>query len=368
VRKKYRTLVNGLPDIIMLFDPEGRHLFVSENVREVVDLEPARFMGKTHQELGFPEDLSQFWEQAIKKVFDIGIPLETEYAFEGRQGPAIYNWRLLPVKDHQGRVNSVFSVSRDITRQKQAEEERLKLQAELLQARKMESIGTLAGGIAHDFNNLLHVMGGNLELLDMKIPEEHPGKKRVKTIQKSMDRAASLVRQMLLFSRKAGTSRRILDLNQEIESAIKMLEQSILKMVRIEFLPGKDLWPVNADPNQVEQVLLNLGNNAADAMPEGGGLVIETSNIDLDESISRTHAEVKPGPYVLMSVTDTGCGMDQKTLEHVFDPFFTTKEVGKGTGLGLASVYGIVKVHGGHISCESEPGQGTKFMIYWPVS
>jgi PAS domain S-box-containing protein len=279
----------------------------------------------------------------------------------GREYPVRLEARNIPYKDKNVEVVEF----RDITEQKQAEQERLKLQAELFQARKMESVGTLAGGIAHDFNNLLHVMGGNLELLDKKLSKDHPGKKRVGTIQKSMDRAAQLVRQMLLFSRKAETSRQDLDLNQEIDHGVKLLERTIPRMVKIEFLPDKDLWQVKADPIQVEQVLLNLGTNAADAMPDGGSLVIKTANTDVDPDAGN---DLAPGRYVLMTVTDTGTGMDQDTLEHVFDPFYTTKEVGKGTGLGLASVYGIVKGHGGHITCESEPGQGTKFMIYWPVA
>jgi PAS domain S-box-containing protein len=248
---------------------------------------------------------------------------------------------------------------------KRAEAEREKLQAQLNQAQKMESIGMLAGGIAHDFNNLLHAMGGNLQLLDMKIPEDHPGKNRIKTIQKAIDRAAQLVSQMLLFSRKAETSRMDMDLNQEIDDSIKMLKRSIPKMVKIEFFPDIDLQPIKADPIQVEQVLLNLGTNAADAMTHGGRLILETRNISLGKD---NYMSLAPGQYVFMSVTDTGHGMSRETRERVFDPFFTTKEVGKGTGLGLASVYGIVKSHMGHVTCYSEFGKGTTFKIYWPAS
>jgi len=255
----------------------------------------------------------------------------------------------------------------DITERQRAEHEREKLQTQLFQARKMESVGLLAGGIAHDFNNLLHVMGGNLELLDMKLPEGHSGKKRIRAIQKSIDRAALLVRQMLLFSRKAEISRQILDLNKEIREVVGMLERTIPKMISIELDLDDEARFINADPIQVEQVLLNLGNNSAGAMPDGGRLIIETRNIDVDEAVASEHTGLKKGGYVLMSVSDTGCGMDPDTLEHVFDPFFTTKGVGKGTGLGLASVYGIVKGHGGHITCESELGQGTTFNIYWPA-
>ncbi len=256
----------------------------------------------------------------------------------------------------------------EVEKRKRSEQEREKLQAQLAQAQKMESIGILAGGIAHDFNNLLHAMGGNLELLDMKIPDDHPGKKRVKTIQKSMDRAAHLVRQMLLFSRKADIRTQVLDLNQEIHNAAILLEQSIPRMISIELILDENAWSINADPIQVDQVLLNLGTNAADAMPDGGRLIIETANAALDQDFVRIHTGAKPGKYVLMTVSDTGFGMDKKTRDQVFDPFFTTKEVGKGTGLGLASTYGIVKAHEGYILCYSEPGQGTAFKIYWPAA
>jgi signal transduction histidine kinase/ActR/RegA family two-component response regulator len=248
-----------------------------------------------------------------------------------------------------------------------AHEEREKLQSQLLQAQKMESVGLLAGGIAHDFNNLLHAMGGNLDLLDMKIPEDHPGKKRILTIRKSIDRAAGLVEQMLLFSRKADIKKQALDLNLEIKDSTRIMERSIPRMVEIELFPDDGAWPVSADPIQVEQVLFNLGTNAADAMPEGGRLIIETANITLDQDFVRTHAEAKPGRYVLMSVSDTGCGMDSETIKHVFDPFFTTKQPGKGTGLGMSSVYGIIKAHEGYITCYSELGKGTTFRVYWPA-
>ncbi len=250
-----------------------------------------------------------------------------------------------------------------------AQEERdKKLQSQLLQAQKMESIGILSGGIAHDFNNLLHAMGGNLEFLDEKLSKDHPGKKRVKAIQNSMDRAAHLVKQMLLFSRKADIQIQVLDLNLEIHDAAKLLERSIPKMVNIELILDENARPINADPIQVEQMLLNLATNAVDVMPDGGRLIIETTNVTQDQNFVRTHAGGKPGKYVLMTVSDTGCGMDKETLQHVFEPFFTTKEVGKGTGLGLASVYGIVKAHDGYITCYSEVGQGTTFKIYWPAA
>ncbi|MFO7727523.1 MAG: PAS domain S-box protein [Desulfonatronovibrio sp.] len=297
---------------------------------------------------------------------------------DSNAAPRVYEFRLV---DALGRIRDIFlsidlipntrqSVASllDITDRKQAEEEREKLQAMLFHSQKMESIGTLAGGVAHDFNNLLHAMRGNIELLAESESFTPRDTNRLTNITKSMDRAAQLVKKLLLFSRKADIQTGVLDLNQEIHDAVKLLEISIPKMVNIELILDDNIWPISADPIQVEQVLLNLGTNAADAMPDGGRLIIETANKTLDEDFVRTHSVAEPGEYVLMTVSDTGHGMDKKTKARIFDPFFTTKEIEKGTGLGLASVYGIVKAHGGYILCYSEPGQGTAFKIYWPVA
>jgi len=257
--------------------------------------------------------------------------------------------------------------ARFITERKRAEEEQEKLQSQLLQAQKMESVGILAGGVAHDFNNLLQTMRGNIELLAASESLCPKSATRLKTVTKSMDRAAQLVRQLLLFSRKAGSSRVRVDLNQEVANVARMLERTIPKMIALELHLDPSIWQLFADPIQIEQILLNLANNAVDAMPDGGKLTIETSNVEVDEGFVRAHLWLNSGPHVLLTVTDTGHGMDREVLEHVFDPFFTTKEVGKGTGLGLASVYGIAKAHGGYIQCSSEPNQGTTFRVYLPV-
>jgi two-component system, cell cycle sensor histidine kinase and response regulator CckA len=308
-------------------------------------------------------------EEFFAKTVNEGKPYDIEHRIVRQDtGEVRYiHAKGIPEFDDSGKTKALIGAAQDITARKQAEEEREKLQAQLNQAQKMESIGILAGGIAHDFNNLLHAMGGNLELLDRKIPDDHPGKKRIPTIRKSMDRAALLVKQMLMFSRKADVWTQVLDLNQEIHDAVKLLERSIPRMISIELILDENAWSINADPIQVEQVLLNLGTNAADAMADGGRLIIETANITLDQDFVRHHTGAKPGKYVLMTVTDTGTGMDQDTLEKIFDPFFTTKEVDKGTGLGLASAYGIVKAHEGYITCRSQPGRGTSFKIYWPA-
>ncbi|NCC24946.1 MAG: PAS domain-containing sensor histidine kinase [Deltaproteobacteria bacterium] len=256
----------------------------------------------------------------------------------------------------------------DITDRKQAREERERLQAQLLQAQKMESMGIMAGGVAHDFNNLLQAMGGNIQILLADKSLGHPDRSRLATVERAIDRAAGLVRQLLIFSRKAEVGRALVNLNQEVEEAVTILERAISKMISVQIDLDSNLRPVAADPVQIDQVLLNLGLNAVDAMGETGILSLKTRIVDLNEADVARLPGLRPGPHVRLRVSDTGCGMDVRTLERIYDPFFTTKAVGKGTGLGLAMVWGIVTTHGGHIRCDSRPGQGTTFTIHWPVA
>ncbi|MFW5730745.1 MAG: PAS domain-containing hybrid sensor histidine kinase/response regulator [Desulfonatronovibrionaceae bacterium] len=261
----------------------------------------------------------------------------------------------------------MLSMIYDQTEQKKAEQEKEKLQAQLLHSQKMESMGILAGGVAHDFNNLLQTMGGNIQLLLRDKTSEHPDYSRLSSTMKSIDRAASLIRQLLIFSRKEDARISTVNLNKEIEQAVEILERTIPRMVRIKTRLNDQLCLIQADAVQMEQVLLNLGFNAADAMPQGGELIIETDNTEIRAEDRKARLDAAPGPYVVMTITDTGQGMDKETRKHIFEPFFTTKETGKGTGLGLASVYGIIKSHNGLIFCYSEPGQGTSFRIYLPA-
>lgn len=353
------------PDSILWVDDQGNFVYANRAA--------CSSMGFTQDELlrmkvfdidpDFPES---GWEQHKTDLKRLG-----KMTFEGHHRTK--DGRLFPVEvttnyiEYKGLFLGI-AFDRDITERKKAEEERDKLQNRLFQAQKMESLGILAGGVAHDFNNLLQIMGGNIEMLLRKKHPGHPDEIRLKTVAGSIDRAGKLVQQLLLFGRKAPVQRKPLDLNREVSEAVKILERTIPKMILIKRNLASNLWPVSADPVQVEQVLLNLGTNAVDAMPHGGKLLIETRNIILDVGPMGRNMETLPGRYVLLTVTDTGYGMSREVLTHVFDPFFTTKEVGKGTGLGLASTYGIVKAHGGHIQCYSEPGQGATFKIYWPVS
>lgn len=272
-----------------------------------------------------------------------------------------------PIKNKAGDVTSGIVVFQEVTDLKRAEEAKEKLEAQLRQAQKMEAIGTLAGGIAHDFNNILSAIMGYGELAQLAAGKGGDSSRYLDQIVKAAERARGLVKQMLTFSRRSETELSSVDINELVTHCVMILEHAIPKMIDIQTNLADDMQLVKADATQIEQVIMNLANNAADAMPDGGRLVFETKLVSLDEEYVEDHLEIAPGSYVLLSVTDTGHGMDRKTLEKIFDPFFTTKEIGKGTGLGLSTVFGIVKEHGGHISCYSELGLGTTFKIHLPA-
>ena len=254
---------------------------------------------------------------------------------------------------------AVQGIVRDIS-------ERKRLEEQLLQAQKLESIGRLAGGIAHDFNNLLTSIIGYVGLLQMRMEGEDPNHEYIRQIQKAADRASTLIQQLLAFSRKAMSQPRVMDLNQVIDNFKKMLQRVLGEDIELRFIPGKNLYAIEADPIQIEQIIMNLAINSRDAMPQGGKLTIETKNKKLRPEYVRKYPELNPGDYTQIMFSDNGSGMDEEILSHIFEPFFTTKEKGTGTGLGLSTVYGIVRQNGGHITLYSEVGRGTTFEIYLP--
>jgi len=266
---------------------------------------------------------------------------------------------LSPIKDERGNVTGVSAIARDITERKQ-------LEAQLMHSQKMEAVALLAGGVAHDFNNLLTIIIGYGRMLLADAAESSETREYAEEILYSAERASALTGQLLAFSRRQLVQPRVLDLNQVVDSMHKFLERILGEHIELRKVPGDNLGRVKADPGHIEQVIANLAVNARDAMPRGGKLTVETANVELNENYARLHPGVRPGPYVMLAVSDTGTGMPPEVLRRIFEPFFTTKEKGKGTGLGLSIIHGIVKQSGGEVWVYSEPGNGTTFKIYLP--
>ncbi len=326
------------------------------------------------QALIHPEDLpgAQAAAEAHLEGKTPGYDLELRLRHKSGEWIWLSNRGRVMERDAQGRPVRMTGTHMDITQRKAAEQQRADLELQLRQAQKLEAIGHLAGGVAHDFNNILTAILGTVELeldtLRSGVSSTQSLTESLEQIEKGAQRASNLTRQLLAFGRRQMIQPKLLDLNGVLRDLHKMLRRIIPENINLDMAPEERLAPVHADVGQLEQVLVNLAINAADAMPNGGRLTIETANVEVDEAYAASHAEAQVGPHVLLAVSDTGVGMTPEVRAHVFEPFFTTKPVGKGTGLGLATVYGIVKQAGGHVNVYSESGQGSTFKVYLPVA
>jgi two-component system cell cycle sensor histidine kinase/response regulator CckA len=312
----------------------------------------------------FSDAQKRYISLRVQSVFAAGeasaeAPLLTK---DGGQVPHLFTGRLTALDGKQ----YFLGLGVDISERKRAEEEKDQLQAQLLQAQKMESVGRLAGGVAHDFNNMLTAILGHAELAMRRCIPSEPIHADLKVIEKSAHRSADLIRQLLAFARKQTVAPKVLDLNDTLTAMLKMLRRLMGEDIDLVWMPGADLWPVKIDPSQIDQLLANLCVNARDAIAGVGKVTIETKNTAFDHAYCTVHPGFVRGEYVMLAVSDDGCGMNKDVIEHLFEPFFTTKEVGKGTGLGLATVYGIVKQNEGFIKVYSERDTGSTFKIYLP--
>jgi PAS domain S-box-containing protein len=363
LRGHYDYLSRFANDIILLAGADGRILEANDRAVSSYGYSREELMGMPLQRLEAPERLAAFEKEWRRTEQQESVIFETRHLRkDGSTFPVEVSARRVKVDE------AVFlqSIIRDITERKEAERERARLQEQLQQSQRLESIGRLAGGVAHDFNNLLTVINGYSSMAVDALPAHDPLRDSMREVFDAGQRATSLTRQLLAFSRKQLIAPKLLNLNTVVSDLVKMLRRLVGEDVAIITDLASSLEPVFVDPGQMEQVLMNLATNARDAMPRGGKLIIETQNVEVDEEYAAAHVDARPGRYVLLAVTDTGEGMSAETLKHAFEPFFTTKLRGQGTGLGLATVYGAVKQSNGWIWAYSEPGKGTTFKIYLP--
>jgi PAS domain S-box-containing protein len=357
-RELYRSVVENANDLIALIDVDGYLRYASPSHEQVLGFTPDELVGMHVTETCHSEDL-QDWTGAIDEVVESG---RSTWGLRVRHKNG--QWVILEgsskaIPGPDGKPRLILSTSRDVTQQRALEEQ-------LRGAQKMEAVGQLAGGIAHDFNNLLTAIDGYGDFALQQLPADSPVRRHVAEMKRAGERAASLTKQLLAFSRRQVLQPKVVDLNEVVGGMEEMLRRLIGEDVHLITSLAADLGRTKADPSQLEQVVMNLAVNARDAMPRGGELRIETANVELDDAFAETHVGARAGSHVALIVTDTGEGMDRETLDHVFEPFFTTKPAGQGTGLGLSTVYGIVKQTDGSIWAYSEPGRGTTFKVYLP--
>ncbi len=364
--KKYQQIYDEAPVGYHELDSKGRITRVNRRELQMLGYGAGEMLGKPVWDFFEEEDTTR--KVILAKLSgDVSFHDTFERTYRRKDGstlPVLVEDRVMRDKGNQ--IIGIRSMVEDITERRRTEEALRKSEEQLRQWQRVEAIGRLAGGVAHDFNNLLMTIKGCSELLLGAFDRRDPRREEVEEILKAADRATSLTRQLLAFGRRQVLQPQVLDLNAVVMNMDKMLRRVIGEDVQLITSLHRDLWSVKVDPGMIEQVIMNLAVNSRDAMPNGGKLTIETTNVTHDEEYASHHVSVKPGYYAMLAITDTGCGMDKETQSHLFEPFFTTKEKGKGSGLGLSTVYGIIKQSGGNIWTYSEPGLGTTFKIYLP--
>ncbi|RJP81411.1 MAG: response regulator, partial [Desulfobacteraceae bacterium] len=361
--RRYKTIMESAQDAIFCKNSNRQYTYVNPAMLKLLNCNIEDVIGKT------PEQVFDAKSADVIRIVDdqtlAGKRVNEIKTIEINGKEYVFHTIQAPMEQRDGKAYSISGIVRDITENVRAQEEKVKLENQLFQIQKMEAIDTLAGGTAHEFNNLLAVILGNTEfLMDGVSPED---REILKDILEATQRGKRLVQQLLAFSRKSESRLNPVQLNIEIQKVISMLSRLIQRAITLSAEFPDDLWGVRADMGKIEQVLVNLCLNAQDAMPDGGMLTIAAGNIIVDDAVRNSYPDIEKGRYVRLIITDTGHGMDRETRERVFDPFFTTKGIGKGTGLGLAVVYGIIKAHHGYIFCKSEPGRGTAFEILLPA-
>jgi two-component system, cell cycle sensor histidine kinase and response regulator CckA len=353
-----QAIIDNATALICLKDLEGRYLLVNRSFEHVVKKNNHEILGRTDHHL-FPRESADTYRAFDRQALDARAALETELVAILDDGPHTYITVKCPLYDPAGNAFAVCGISTDIT-------ERKRLEDQLRHSQKMEAVGRLAGGVAHDFNNLLTGILGYSEIALGRSRAGDSPREEVEEIRKAAERAAGLTTQLLAFSRRQLLQPRLVDLNSVVAGMDRMLRRLIGEDIELVTALAPEVGGVRADPGQIEQVIMNLAVNSRDAMPQGGTLTIETASVVLDHAGARNHPPLQPGSFVMLKVGDTGLGMDEETQRHIFEPFFTTKDPGRGTGLGLSTVYGIVRQSGGQIFVSSARGAGTRFDIYLP--
>jgi two-component system, cell cycle sensor histidine kinase and response regulator CckA len=357
--ERFRALVEHSADAIALLDRTGALIYASHSTERVLGYRADEVLGRRAVDLIHPDDVAAVAGRLLELQDRPGTAVVMEARYRHKDGSWRYGECSVANRLSDPTVRALVLNYREIT-------ERRRLEEQLRQAQKMEAVGRLAGGVAHDFNNVLTAIFGYADLLNEELPEGHQARQDLDEIRKAAQRASTLTRQLLAFSRQQVLQPMVLSLNDLVEDIQNMLMRLIGEDVQLRLGLTPDAGNVRADAGQVQQVLMNLVVNARDAMPKGGKLLVETANADLTEQYAELHQPVVPGRYVMLAVSDTGTGMDAETRVRIFEPFFTTKEKGRGTGLGLSTVYGIVQQSGGYIWVYSEPGRGTTFKLYFP--